>query len=133
MRPGIIDHVKTRGLTVIIVDDDPAVLNSLQFALEVEGFSVHVYSSGEELLQAQMPEHGCLVLDFNIPGMNGLQLLDRLRARGHDLPAILITSNPSLQTRERAAQAGVVIIEKPLLGNTLSDAIREALERDPNG
>ena len=48
-----------------------------------------------------------------------------------DLPAILITSNPSSMTRERAGQAGVVIIEKPLLGNTLSDAIREALDSEP--
>jgi two-component system response regulator FixJ len=129
MRTGTIDHVKTRGLKVIIVDDDPAVLNSLQFALEIEGFSVHVYASGDELLGAEMPEDGCLVLDFNMPGLNGLDLLDRLRARGHDLPAILITSNPTAATRERAAAAGVVIIEKPLLGNTLSDAIREALQR----
>src|SRR5262249_16519545 len=128
MRTGTIEHVKTRGLTVIIVDDDPAVLNSLQFALEIEGFTVHVYATGEELLGAEVPEQGCLVLDFNMPGPNGLQLLERLRQLGYDLPAILITSNPSFATRERASLAGVVIIEKPLLGNTLSDAIREALQ-----
>lgn len=129
MRTGTTDHVKSRGLKVIIVDDDPAVLNSLQFALEIEGFSVHVYATGDELLGAQMPEDGCLVLDFNMPGLNGLQLLEKLRARGHVLPAILITSNPTAETRKRAATAGVVIIEKPLLGNTLSDAIRDALQR----
>jgi two-component system response regulator FixJ len=124
------NSVKTRGLKVIIVDDDPAVLNSLQFALEVEGFTVHVFLTGEQFLEAEMPDHGCLVIDYKMPGLNGLQLLDRLRARGHDLPTILITSNPSASTRERASRAGVAIIEKPLLGNTLSDAIREALEQD---
>ena len=74
---------------------------------------------------------GCLVLDYKMPRLNGLQLLTRLGARRLDLPAILITSNPSAATRERAAEAGVAIIEKPLLGNTLSVAICEAIERDP--
>jgi len=116
---------------VVIVDDDPAVRASLQFALEVEGYTVHAFATGEELLEAEPPLNGCLVLDFKIPGLNGLQLLDRLRARGHELPAILITSNPTPATRENAARAGVPIIEKPLLGSTLSDAIRAALQPYP--
>jgi FixJ family two-component response regulator len=131
MTPSPSSHQAGRDLTVIIVDDDPAVRNSLQFALEIEGFRVHVYGTGEELIEAALPPEGCLVLDYNMPGMDGLSLLDRLRADGHDIPAILITSNPSPSTRRRAAAAAVMIIEKPLLGNTLSDAIRRALERPP--
>ena len=92
MRPSTINHVKTGRLIVMIADDDLAVRASLQFALEVEGFTVRVYGTGEELLESDMPARGCLVLDYNMPGVNGLQLLDRLRARGHDLPAIPITS-----------------------------------------
>ena len=113
--------------TVFVVDDDAAVLNSLRFALEVEGFRVQLYASDEALLrEPTFPDTGCLVIDFRLPERDGLIALAALRARGVRLPAILITSDPSPLTRRRAASAGVVIVEKPILGNGLIDTIRRA-------
>jgi len=113
---------------ILVIDDDPAVGNSLKFALEVEGFSVRLYPTGAELLdEKDMPESGCLVADYHLPGMNGLDLLARLRERNVRLPAILITTHPSAAIRRRAALAGVRLIEKPLLSDTLFQCIRAAL------
>ncbi len=116
------------GVVVIVVDDDPAVRNSLKFSLEIEGFAVRTYRDGGDLLgDSALPSDGCLVIDYLMPDMSGLDLLDRLRVRHVEMPAILITSHPSSVLRERAADAGVPIIEKPFLGNALVDGIRGAL------
>jgi two-component system response regulator FixJ len=116
---------------VIIVDDDAGVRNSLSFSLKVEGFAVRAYPGGIELLNdAGLPEAGCLVVDQNMPGMSGLDLIAELRARAVALPAILITSYPTVAVRERAAEAGVAIVEKPFLETILVDRIRELLSRD---
>ncbi len=112
---------------VLVVDDDPAVRNSLKFSLELEGFIVRDYSSANELLrEAEIADAGCLVIDYHLPEMNGLEMLNRLRERHVAVPAILITSHPSAFVRRRAAEAGVPIIEKPLLGDTLVEGIRNA-------
>lgn len=117
-----------RGCTVALVDDDPAVRGALAFWLEIEGFSVRSYGSADEFLAAgDLPAYGCLVVDHHLPGMSGLDLVSHLSARHVRLPIILITSHPSETVRRRAAGAAVRIIEKPLLGNALSEAIREAL------
>ena len=114
--------------TVLVIDDDPAVRNSLKFALEIEGFSVRVYPTGAELLdEKDIPESGCLVTDYDLPGMNGLDLLARLRERNIRLPAILIMTHPSATIRNQAALAGARLIEKPLLSDTLFQGIRAAL------
>ena len=113
---------------VVVVDDDRAVLSSLKFALEIEGFAVRTYRSGEEFLAGSVPPSACLVLDYHLPGANGIAVVDELRRRHIDVPAILITSNPPPALRQRAAAAGLALVEKPLLGNTLSEAIRRALE-----
>jgi two-component system, LuxR family, response regulator FixJ len=111
---------------VIVVDDDVAVRNSLKFSLEIEGFSVRVYPGGTELLNdTELPRGGCLVIDQNMPGMKGLDLLAQLRARDVAVPAILTTSYPTAAVRERAAKNGVAIVEKPLLGTALIDRIRD--------
>jgi FixJ family two-component response regulator len=113
---------------VIVIDDDRAVRNSLKFSLEIEGLAVTTYGTGTELLEAaDLPPCDCLVIDQNMPGINGLDLIALLRARHCSAPAILITSHPSPSLRDRAQTAGVPIIEKPLLGNLLFDKIRDVM------
>lgn len=115
---------------VILVDDDPAVTHAMQFSFDLEGLDVRSFQDGESLLAVDdLPEKGCLILDHNLPGMDGLALLDRLRAADIRLPAILITTNPRVALRNRAAAAGVPIIEKPLLTDALLTAVRTALAR----
>lgn len=118
---------------ILLVEDDPAVVNALTFSLELEGFDVCAYADGEALLASTpLPTRGCLVLDYNLPGIDGLDLLERLRAAEVNLPAILITTNPRRALRLQAAMAGVQIIEKPLLTDALRDSVRNALAADPH-
>jgi two-component system response regulator FixJ len=118
---------------VIVVDDDPAVRNSLKFSLEIEGFTVCAYASGSELLSERaIPACNCLVVDQRLPGITGLDLISMLRAQKISAPAILITSQPNAQLTRRAAGANVPIVEKPLLGNALMDRIRDACAQSGN-
>jgi|SRR4051812_20637181 len=112
--------------TVVVVDDDRAVRNSLKFSLEIEGYAVRAFAVGGELLSSSLPHrYSCLVIDQNLPGMTGLELVAQLRQRRILTPAILTTTNPSPTLVDRAKHAGVSIVEKPLLGNILVDKIRE--------
>lgn len=118
---------------IFVVDDDAAVRRAFEFALDLEGFSVESFESGEALLLRGAPATpGCLVLDERLPGVSGLDTLRQLRRRSIDLPAILITSHPGPALREAAAQAGVPILEKPLLAETLVAAIHHALGPPPS-
>jgi FixJ family two-component response regulator len=117
---------------VIIVDDDAAVLGSLKFALEIEGLAVRTHATAEDALcDAGLTDCACFIVDQNLPGLSGLELVATLRKRGIAAPAILITSHPAVMLRDRAARAGVPIVEKPLLGNALHDRVRAAITRTP--
>ena len=114
----------------LIVDDDPAVRNSLRFSLEIEGLAVRTFSNADELLEeSAFPVFGCLILDHRLPGLSGLQLLAELRRRGVRLPAIVITTNPTNTIRKDVQAADAILIEKPLLSEALYDAIQEALKK----
>jgi FixJ family two-component response regulator len=114
---------------MLVVDDDSAVRNSLKFMIEVEGFQVNAYSSAQELLnEDSLPANSCLVTDYHMPDMTGLELVDQLRDRQISIPAVLMTANPTEILRNRAEAAGISIIDKPLLGSRLLDAIRVALD-----
>jgi len=114
---------------VLVVDDDASVRASLGFLLSIEGYTVKSYPDGVELLaDANVPTQGCLVIDLNLPRIDGIELLRQLRARRIGLPAILITSHPSTALKERARAAGILaIVEKPFLGTALVDSVRIAL------
>ena len=116
--------------TVLLLDDDPAIRASLHFSLELEGFQVDSFAAGETLLaMAELPAQACLVLDYRLPGVDGLKVLDELRHRGVSLPAVIMTSNPTRNLRRRVAEAGAMLIEKPLLCDALSASIRSLMDR----
>ncbi|HYF55783.1 MAG TPA: response regulator [Salinarimonas sp.] len=115
--------------SVIVVDDDDAVRNALKFALELEGLTVHAYQGGAELLaDVDLPKKGCIVVDYHMPAMNGVELVDALRLRDIDIPAILITGKATDDMRRSARRAGFLnVLEKPLDDGSLLDGIRGAL------
>jgi FixJ family two-component response regulator len=113
---------------ICVVDDDSAVRTSLKFALELEGFRVKTCSDADGALAAEEAQPSdCLLIDYRMPRTNGLELLAKLRARSIDTPVILMISDPTPAIYQAARKAGVLVIEKPLLGDTLSDGIRAAL------
>jgi two-component system response regulator FixJ len=119
---------------VVVVDDDEAVRRALTFSLKLEGLEVEAYESGDHLLASARSDVGCLVVDFRMPGMDGVTLIERLREIDRELPAILIASklDPSLQARATAAGIDLVL-EKPLEDAALIDGIKAALARPRAG
>ena len=112
-----------------LVDDDQAVRASVQLLLETEGIEVHSYASADVLLRGAAPdEHSCLIIDVDLPDMSGVDLLDRLRGRGINNPAIMITGGAvgsSLLSVIRRANA--MLLQKPFSPSELLSAIETAL------
>ncbi len=110
-----------------VVDDDESVLGALTFLFEMEGFDVRAYRDGEILLaEPGFPESGCLIIDYKLPGVNGLDLIGRLRRRGAGLPAVLITT-PTPTVLALAAAANVPVVAKPNLDRVLLETVRGLL------
>ena len=121
-----------RPAPLLLVDDDPAVRTALKFALELDGYEVETFADAESLAACpQLPADGCLVVDLQLPGMDGLELVEVLRRRAVRLPALLITTLPTAIVRSRAQAAGVDIVEKPLLAETLGEALNRVLSAPP--
>jgi FixJ family two-component response regulator len=97
-----------------VVDDDPAVLDSFRFMLEVAGYRVLTFCSASEFLAHTSDPPCCLILDQRMPDLTGLELVERLRSDGIMLPILLVTACPSPAIVARAAELGIEgVLEKP--------------------
>ncbi|WP_337157824.1 sigma-54 dependent transcriptional regulator [Pseudomonas putida] len=117
--------------SVIIVDDEASIRTAVEQWLSLSGFSVQLFARAEECL-AQLPEHfpGVVISDVRMPGMDGLQLLERLQAQDPDLPVILLTGHGDVPMAVEAMRTGAYdFLEKPFTPQTLLGSLRRALEK----
>jgi two-component system response regulator FixJ len=112
-----------------VVDDDPAIRESLAFLLASADFASRTYDSAEALLERSAGlEGGCVVTDVRMPGMNGLEMIVELRRRGVAYPVIVLTGHADVALAVEAMKAGALdFLEKPFDDDALLGAIRVAV------
>lgn len=118
-----------RMATVYIVDDHEGVRASTSALLQAAGYEPRIHASGEEFLQlADLHAGGCLILDLNLPGIDGLEVLRRLKRLGSDIAVIMLTGHADVRQAVEALKAGAAdFLEKPYDLNVLIAAIQKAL------
>jgi FixJ family two-component response regulator len=120
----LVSNLTQCGITIFIVDDDESVRRSLKRLLRSVGFKVEVFASARDFLDHGCSEDGLLVLDKQMPEMDGLELQQILLASGHKIPVIFITAHNDADARALAINAGAIAyLEKPFDDRVLLDAI----------
>jgi FixJ family two-component response regulator len=116
---------------VFIIDDDAAVLDSLGMLLEASGYTVATFHGAEDFLEVCTPEtHGCIILDVDMPDMDGPALQDELKRRGLTLPVIFLSGHGTIPLTVRALKAGAIdFLTKPVSGTVLLERVQEAMEK----
>jgi FixJ family two-component response regulator len=119
------------GGTVFLVDDEPGMLKALTRLLKAEGFTVRAFTSAKTFLESYQPETpSCLVLDVAMPGLNGLELQQRLTRPGVRLPIVFLTGHGDIPMSVQAIKAGATdFLTKPANDADLLRAVRAALQR----
>jgi FixJ family two-component response regulator len=114
---------------ISIVDDDESVRETTKGLMRSLGYVADAFASGEEFLESgHVYDYSCLISDIQMPGMNGIELQNRLIAQGYRLPIIFITADPELKLRTRALDAGALaFLSKPFSEDSLIKHLDEAL------
>ena len=118
--------------TVFLVDDDPAVLKSLSRLLRSVGLEVATFSSPHDFLEQYDPHApGCLVLDMEMPGLNGLELQETLNTKGSAIPIVFLTGQGDVHGSVLAMKSGALdFLTKPVNDDQLISVIHQAFEKD---
>ncbi len=116
---------------VYVVDDDEAVRKSLRMLLKTEGYTVATFAGADEFLTVCNQETtGCIILDVNMPEMDGPTMQEELTRRGFKLPIIFLTGQGSIPITVRALKAGAMdFLTKPVDGAELLACVKQALEK----
>ncbi len=115
--------------TIFIIDDEPAVRDSLMLMLAQEGFTVSTFENAERFLEnIQTEQFGCAIVDIRMTGMDGMQLQEALNQRKLHLPIIFLTGHGDIPMSVRAIKAGAIdFLTKPVTREKLMASIRYAL------
>lgn len=118
--------------TVFVVDDDESARESLCWLLQTEGYHACAFDSADGFLADWQPDlRGCITMDVRMPGMDGLTLLEAIKARGNSLPIIMLTGHADVAMAIRAMKCGAFdFLEKPYRDHDLLEAVSRALERN---
>ena len=118
--------------TVFVVDDDPSIRELLTWLMKRNELAVQAFGDAREFLAAYPPDQpGCLVLDLNMPGMDGLELQRYLKAQGVLIPVIFLSGGADVPKAVRAVREGAIdFLEKPFDYKRVVELVRECLERD---
>lgn len=116
--------------TILVLDDDASVRSGLMRLLRALGFLVEGFERPSALLARELPSrNACLIVDINLPEMNGVELCERLAQAGCKLPSIIITGHSDVETQRLAREAqAVAVFIKPVHEQPLLDAIARAVE-----
>lgn len=116
--------------TIYVIDDDPAMRDSLDFLLGAAGFDVRVFDSASSFLSVQADlSFGCVVSDIRMPGIDGMDLLRRLRTSSSPLPVIVMTGHGDIPLAVEAIKLGAIdFIEKPFEDERLIEILQTALQ-----
>ena len=117
---------------ISVIDDDESICRSTRLLIESHGFRAVSFETAEGFLKSGLLcNTSCLIVDLQMPGINGLQLQSRLANEGCRTPIIFITSNDNRLCRQRAMQGGAVAyLCKPFSDTTLVQSIHSALRQD---
>jgi len=115
---------------ISIVDDDASIREALKGLMRSVRFCADAYGSAEEFLASErINDTACLILDVYLPGMNGFELQNHLKAEGRTIPIIFITAHSDEVSRQRALKGGAIdFLSKPVRRDTLLKAIQSAAE-----